>query len=141
MADEPATPDPVELVRRSFEPINGRDVEATMNFYSPDSIWDMSLIGLGTYEGLVEIRDFFEDWVAAYDDFEIEPQDILDFGNGIVLAFIRQTARPVGSSADVELRYASVSTWKDGVNVRTTNYADLGEARVAAQRLAEQRGS
>lgn len=111
-----------------------------MNFYAPDSVWDMSLIGLGTYEGLVAIRDFFEDWVAAYEDFEIEPEEVLDFGNGIVLAVIRQTARPVGSSAAVELHYASVSTWEEGVNVRTTNYADLGEARLAAQRLAKQRG-
>jgi ketosteroid isomerase-like protein len=139
MPVEPAQ-DPVELVRRSFEPINGRDVEATMNFYGPDSVWDMSLIGLGTYEGPAAIRDFFEDWVAAYDDFEIEPEEILDFGNGIVLAVVRQTARPVGSNADVEVRYASVSTWEDGVNVRTTNYADRGEAWLAARRLAGQRG-
>jgi hypothetical protein len=27
MPDEPATRDPVELVRHSFEPINGRNVE------------------------------------------------------------------------------------------------------------------
>jgi ketosteroid isomerase-like protein len=140
MPDERATPDPVELVRRSFEPINGGNVEATMNFYGPDSVWDMSLVGLGTYEGLAAIRDFFEDWVAAYEDFEIEPEEIVDFGNGIVLAVVSQTARPIGSSADVELRYASVSTWKDGVNIRTTNYADLGEARAAAQRLAARRG-
>ena len=140
MPDERETPDPVELVRRSFEPINGRDVEATMSFYAPDSVWDMSLVGLGTYEGLAEIRAFFEDWVAAYDDFEIEPEEILGFGSGIVLAVIRQTARPVGSSADVELRYASLSTWEDGVNVRTTNYADLGEAHAAAKRLARERG-
>jgi ketosteroid isomerase-like protein len=126
-------------VRRSFEPINSGDIEATISFYAADSVWDMSLIGLGTYEGVDAIRGFFEDWVAAYEDFEIEAEDVRDIGNGVILAVVRQSARPVGSSAHVELRYASVSAWVDGVNVRTTNYADLDEAQAAAERLAQSR--
>jgi ketosteroid isomerase-like protein len=140
MSDMPAAPDPIELVRRSFAPINSGDFEATMSFYAADSVWDMSLIGLGTYEGLDAIRGFFEDWVAAYEDFEIEAEDVREIGNGVILAVVRQSARPVGSSAYVDLRYVSVSAWVDGVNVRTTNYADLDEAQAAAERLAESGG-
>jgi ketosteroid isomerase-like protein len=140
MYEESTTPGPVELARRSFAPINGRDIEATMSFYGPDSVWDMSTLGLGVYKGLEAIRGFFDDWTSSYEEFEIEPEEILDFGDGVVLAVIRQNARPVGSSAHVELRYAAVSAWVEGVNVRTTNYRDIDEARAAAERLAESRG-
>ncbi|HXW58406.1 MAG TPA: hypothetical protein VEJ23_02895 [Solirubrobacteraceae bacterium] len=34
----------------------------------------------------------------------------------------------------------AVWTWRDGLIVRTTNYADLDEARAAAERLAKERG-
>jgi ketosteroid isomerase-like protein len=139
MSEDSSRLDLVELVRRSFAPINGRDFDATMSFYAADAVWDMSLIGLGIYEGADAIRGFFEDWVAAYEDFEIEPEEVCDIGNGVVLAVVRQRARPVGSSAHVELRYASVSAWASGANVRTKNYADVDEARAAAERLAESR--
>ena len=48
--------------------------------------------------------------------------------------------RPVGSSGYVQLRYASVSEWVDGLIVRATFYLDIDEARVAAERLAESKG-
>ena len=51
MSEESTTPDLVEHVRRSFAPINARDIEATMSFYAPDSVWDMSILGVGVYEG------------------------------------------------------------------------------------------
>jgi hypothetical protein len=51
-----------------------------------------------------------------------------------------QSGRPVGSDGRVQWRYAGLTTWVDGVAVRTTNYTDIDEARVAAERLARERG-
>jgi len=48
--------------------------------------------------------------------------------------------RLAGSSGSVELRYAGVSTWADGLIERVTTYLDINEARAAAERLAEERG-
>jgi ketosteroid isomerase-like protein len=139
MSQEPTTPDLVELTRRSFEAGNRRDFDAMLRFWGPDPVWDMSPLGLGTYEGPAAIRGFFEDWIGAYEEFEIEPREILDLGNGVVFAEVLQNARPTGSSGRVELRYAAVVVWVEGVIGRTTNYRDIDEGRAAAERAAESR--
>jgi hypothetical protein len=51
-----------------------------------------------------------------------------------------QRGRPPDSTGWVELRYAAVGTWRDGLIQRTTNYTDIDEARAAASRLAAVRG-
>jgi hypothetical protein len=50
-----------------------------------------------------------------------------------------QKARPVGSEGFVELHYATVATWTDGLITHVMTYLDIGEARAAAERLAEER--
>jgi hypothetical protein len=53
---------------------------------------------------------------------------------------ISQTARPVGSSGNVQFRYGAVAVWHAGMAVRTTNYSDIDQGRAAAERLAGERG-
>jgi len=139
MPEESTTPDVVELTRRSIEAGNRRDVDAAMGFYGQESVWDLSPIGLGTYEGLAAIRSFFKEWMAAYDEFEMEVEELLDLGHGVVFFVIRQAGRPVGSSGEVELRYAGFTLWVDGLAARVANYTDVDKARAAAERLAEER--
>jgi len=140
MSEESTTPDLVELTRQSYEA--GTQVEAAMRFSRPDSVWDMTPIGLGIYEGQAAIQRFFEDWFGTYEQLKIEPETIHDLGNGVVFVVVRQSGRPLGSSGRVDLRYAAVFTWVDGLIARITNYADsnIDEARAAAERLAEERG-
>jgi ketosteroid isomerase-like protein len=141
MPEEATTPDLVELSRRLFAAAQRGDFDAILRRYAPDAVWDMNpLGGLGTFEGHVAIRGFWEDWYASYEEFEIEPDEILDLGNGVIFTVVNQKARPLGSSGDVRLRYAVVGTWAEGLVVRLTNYGDIDEARAAAERLAESQG-
>jgi ketosteroid isomerase-like protein len=140
MPEESTSPDPVELVRGSIDSFARRDLDATMSVYGPDSVWDTSPAGMGTFEGLAAIRGFFEDWIAAYEEFEIDAEEILDLGNGVTFAVFNQRGRPVGSSGELRVRSASVAVWAEGLVVRVTNYPDIDEARAAAERLAESRG-
>jgi len=110
-----------------------------MRVYGPDSIWDTSPAGMGTFEGPTAIRGFFDDWLAAYEEFEIDAEEILDLGNGVTFAVLNQRGRPVGSSGEVRVRSASVSVWTDGLVERVTNYTDIDAARAAAERLAVSR--
>jgi ketosteroid isomerase-like protein len=140
MSEESTTPDLVELGRSLFEAANRRDFDAILLRYAPDAVWDMNpLGGLGTFDGHVAIRGFWEDWYASYEDLEIEPEEQLDLGNGVGFTVVIQKARPVGSSGEVRLRYALVGVWVDGLIVRLTNYADIDEAHAAAECLAEER--
>ena len=140
MPEESTTPDLVELTRRTYEYASERNWEALLSFYGPESVWDMTPLGLGTYEGPAAARRFFEEWTGSYEKYRIEPLEILDFGNGVVFARVRQSGRPAGSSGDVSLLYAAVVRWKEGVVARLTNYTDINEARAAAERLAAERG-
>ena len=139
MSEESTTPDLVALTRRAIEPANRRDFDAMMSFYAPDAVCDASPIGMGIFEGNVVIRGFFEDWIGAYEEFENQPEEILDVGEGVVLAVIRQNARPVGSTGHVWVRYGGVIVWAEGMIERFTTYADIDEARAAAEQLAESR--
>jgi ketosteroid isomerase-like protein len=142
MAEESTTPDLVELTRRANAASNRRDFGATMSFYRADAVWDLSAGGLGVYEGTAAIRSFFEDWQGAYEEYELWDGELAELGGRVTFAVMAQRGRPRGSSGEVTIRYGSVSTWDDGLCVRTTNYpeADIDEARAAAERVAEERG-
>jgi ketosteroid isomerase-like protein len=140
MSEESTTPDLVELTRRSFEPASRRDFDAMPSFFAPDAVWEAASLGT-TFQGVAAIRGFLEDWLGAYDEYEIEPEEILDLGNGVVFVVIRFTARPVGSGSALMRRRPLVFTWVEGLVARVTAYADsIAEGRAAAERLAESRG-
>jgi ketosteroid isomerase-like protein len=139
MSEESTTPDPVELARRFFEAADKREFDSIPGLYAPDAV--LHSMGMGaSFEGVAAIRGFFEDFVSAYDEFELEPEEILDLGNGVLLAVALQQGRPVGSSGRVQMRFASVTMWVDGAIVRQALYTDVDEARADAQRLAAERG-
>jgi ketosteroid isomerase-like protein len=136
---EESTPDLVELVRGSIEALARRDLDAATSVYGPDCVWDTGPTGLLTFEGQAAIRGFFEDWIAAYEEFEIDVEEILGLGNGVTFALFTQRGRPVGSSGEVRFRAASVGVWAEGLQVRASNYLNIDEARIVAERLAERR--
>ena len=85
MSEESTTPDLVELVRGILEAANREDWDAILAHYAPDAVWDMS-DGMGTFEGPSAIRGFWQDWWSSYERLEIDVLEILDVGNGVVLA-------------------------------------------------------
>jgi len=138
MSDESTTQDLVERTRRGFDA--GMDIDAVMGDYAPDSVWDMSPVGLGVYEGQAAIRRFLEDWWGSYGEYRNQVEEILDLGNGVIFSVVRIEGRLVGSDAYTRLRYAGIAEWVEGLVRRTTNYTDIDDARAAAERLAEERG-
>jgi ketosteroid isomerase-like protein len=138
MSEESTTPDLVTLTQ---ELGNAKGVDATMPFYGADAVYDMSRVGLGTFEGREAIRRFLEDWLSSYQETEDEMQETVDLGHGIVFARVRETGRPSGSpdQSRVHAVYGFVFVWRDGKVARVTVYTDVDEARAAAERLAESR--
>jgi ketosteroid isomerase-like protein len=139
MTEESTTPDLRLLVQRVSR-LNRSEVEELMSFFAPDAVWDISRGGFEVIEGREAIRAFFEEWWAAYDDYESEAEEIQDLGNGVALAVFVERGRPVGSTGWVEFRDARVMIWADGLIERTTAFLNIDEARAAADRLAEERG-
>jgi len=140
MSEESTTPDLVELNRRAIESAARRDWDAAMVSYGPDSEWDTSPLGMGTYRGIATIRKALEEWFGPYEEDESEIEENVDIGNGVVFAVVRQRGRPVGGSGFAHFRFASVTEWADGLIARVTPYSDIDEARAAAERRAAERG-
>jgi ketosteroid isomerase-like protein len=107
--------------------------------YAPDAFLE-SMGMAASFDGVVAIRGFFEDFIGAYEEYEVEPEEILDLGNGVIFGVLHQSGRPVGSSGPVQMRFASVGVSADGVLARNTSYTDVDQARADAERLAEERG-
>jgi ketosteroid isomerase-like protein len=140
MPEESTTPDLVSLTRRAFAASNGDDFDAMMSFLDPTCVWDVSSWGLGTRAGVAEIRKFIEGWIGSFDEQRVVVEEMVDLGNGVVFAVASQHAHSAGSRSHLRLTSATVFVWAKGAVVRLTLDRDIGEARAAAERLAEERG-
>jgi hypothetical protein len=107
-------------------------------FFTPNGVWDMTPLGMGVFEGHEAIRAFVADWIGAYEDYTVKAEEVCDLG-GVTFAVLVQRGRPSGGSGFVSLRYVSVSTWRNWLVERSTQYTDVDDARAAAERLAQER--
>jgi ketosteroid isomerase-like protein len=138
MPEESTTPDLVELMGRTFEAANRRDLDALISSFAEDAVFDGRAAG-ALFEGRAAIRGFLEDWFGAYEELEVELEQVRDLGNGVVFAVVIQNGRPAGSAGHLRQREGWVFVWVRGLIARLTT-SDIDEARAAAERLAEERG-
>ena len=140
MAEKSTTPDLVELVR-SFAESAPNDLDVFLEFFADDAVWEAVPLGI-SYHGVGEIRAFLTEWMGTYDEYEIEPREIRDLGNGVVLAVVHQLTRLAGSTTRTRMTepWAFVVVWVEGSVARAAAYQNIDEARAAAERLAEERG-
>ncbi len=140
MAEESTTPDLVALTRQLFDAASSGDVDALMQFYAPDAVWETTLV---TLDGSAAIRERLEEWLGAFDELEFELEEILDLGNGVTLTVVNQRGRPAGSSSSssgyMQRQEALIGVWEQGMVTHATTYLDIDEAHAAAERLAEER--
>ena len=137
MSEESTTPDLVELMGRTFEAANRRDLDAVASSFAEDAVFDGRAAG-ALFEGRAAIRRFLEDWFGAYEELEVGLEEVRDLGNGVVFAVVTQNARPAGSAGHLRQREGWVFVWVRGLIARLTTY-DIDEARAAAECLAEER--
>jgi ketosteroid isomerase-like protein len=139
MSEETATPDLVALTQAMGA---AAGVEETMAFFADDPVWDGSPLGLEIYRGRDAIRRSLKEWVEIYDDIDDEDEDIVEIGHGVVFSATRLSGRSRAGAAGGQISgcYGFVYTWIDGKIAHVTVYPDIGEARVAAERLANERG-
>jgi ketosteroid isomerase-like protein len=135
MSEQAATPDLVELTRRILDAADRADFDEILGFYARDAVWDTR--GTGSFQGVDAIRRLWEDYYGAYEEIRVQAEELIDFGNGVVLAVNKQQARPLGSSGIMHTREAFLYEWEGGLIVRVSNHGDVDEARAAAAQLAE----
>jgi ketosteroid isomerase-like protein len=135
MTEESTTPDRVELVRKQVEALDRGDVDGVMRNVTEDVVLDgrVELV-----EGRAAIRDFLEDWFRVYEELNFELEEVSHLGGGVVFAVVIQDGRLVGGG-HLRQREGWVYLCVGGLIARLTT-SDVDEARVAADRFAQERG-
>jgi ketosteroid isomerase-like protein len=135
MTEESTTPDRVELVRKQVEALDRGDVDGVMRNVTEDVVLDgrVELV-----EGRAAIRGFLVDWFRVYEELNFELEEVSHLGGGVVFAVVIQDGRLVGGG-QLRQREGWVYLCVGGLIARLTT-SDVDEARVAADRLAQERG-
>ncbi len=119
----------VEIVRSAYEQFaaTGQFVADTA---TRDFAWDMSNFHgwpeQQVYEGVEGAETFLSEWLTAWDDWELEVEELHDAGEKVV-ALVRQRGRSKRSGMQVEMSFAQVWTLRDGMQSRMEMYSDPTE--------------
>src|ERR1700722_4465752 len=139
MSEESTTPDLVALTQRLWLQIKRQDWDAVLSSFSPDAVYDMSPVGLGTFEGHVAMRRSWEEWWGMFPDGAWDVEHVLSFARGVVFVQIETQSRVPGSARTVAMGGAFVYEWTGEKITRVVAYRDVREARAAAERRAGER--
>jgi len=102
--------------------------------WTADFVWDVSNLhwpGQQTYGGADGAQAFLAEWAESWVDWELEPTSFHDAGDQVVV-LLRQRARSKSTGMPVEMSFAQVWSFRDGLRSRMEMYADPDEALAAA---------
>jgi len=121
----------VEVVRRMLAAFAAGSLDAMTELVDPDINWraaEGAVDDVGEMHGAVAVRRYVQDWIDTFDDFSVVVEELRDLGDGRVLAVQRLKARAKLSGIEIDLRYAAVSTVRDGKIVRGREYLSVDQA-------------
>jgi ketosteroid isomerase-like protein len=115
----------VDVVRRSFEAFNARDVDDLVSLSDPDAEWlpfrpQLEGIVYRRHEGIRQfVRDMDDDWQA----FRIEPLEFHDRGERVaVIGRVRALGRE--SAVDIDFTAGFLFELRCGRITRVTSHSD-----------------
>jgi uncharacterized protein len=119
----------VHQLRRGYEALNRGDLSVVLELLDPDIEWHEPAPSpeAGIHRGRDSFERFFRGWIESFDDFRVEPEEVLERG-GRLVAVVRQSGRGRASGVEVETRLAHVWTVSDGRAVRWEAVADADKA-------------
>jgi ketosteroid isomerase-like protein len=124
----------VEVVRRGFDAYNGGDIEGALETWAPDAVWDWSNsrgFDAGVFRGRDEIRAFWHERLAAFEEIRFEIVDLLEIEDGLVLVenigYVRGR-----DGIEAEARSVWLIGFRDGEQIWLTLYQTKQEALKAA---------
>jgi ketosteroid isomerase-like protein len=124
----------VEIVRRSTDAYNRRDLDGFMEHWEPDAVVDWSRshgFEAGVYRGSEEVREFVKRFLDAFEEIRFELVDPVEVRDGLVLA--ENVACMRGrDGVQVEARSAWLVTLANGEQTALTLYQSKREALQAA---------
>ena len=119
----------IELVRAGFAAHNRGDLDALVEFYDPDVVFETLL--LGTHRGREAIRLIYEENQKTLSGYSIEPVELIDFEDQVV-AVAQVTGVGPGSQIAMDGdQFAFLFTFKNGRAIREQAFRNKEEALAA----------
>ena len=82
----------------------------------------------GPIHGKDAFRAYVQDWMDTFDEFWIEPVELIDAGSGVVVALLRYGGRAKLSGIEPDETFGVVFTIRDQKIARGREYATLEQA-------------
>jgi ketosteroid isomerase-like protein len=120
----------VEIVRRSTDALNRRDLDGLVENWAPDAVVDWSNSRgpeAGVYRGHDEVRAFAKRFLAAWDEVRLEIDDPIEVEDDL-LVVENVTYLRGRDSIETQARSAWVTTFRDGQQTSLTMYQTKQEA-------------
>jgi ketosteroid isomerase-like protein len=129
----------VEIVQRAWDAFGG-DVEVALDswiaaYWADDIDYraaEGALDDRGPIHGKVAMRAYVQDWIDTFDQFTVEPMELIDAGEGQVVGVLRNSGRAKLSGVETDLTFAALYTVRDGKVERGREYWTRDEALGAA---------
>ncbi len=125
----------VQIVLDMAEAFNRGDVDAWSKYWTED-LDHRAAEGApddhGPIHGKDALRAYAEDWLDTFEDFRVEPVEVIDGGDDTVVAVLKASGRAKLSGAETEVTYATVYTIRNGKVARGREYMDKADALEAA---------
>ena len=112
--------------------LNRGDLDVAFALYHPEvePVWDPALISLG-FEMADNLPSRIESqrrWMAEWDDFRVQPEQLIDLGDSRVLLLARMAASGRRSGLSVDTEVAFLVTVPAGRVIREQVWLDHGKA-------------
>jgi uncharacterized protein len=123
----------VELARRGYEALARGDMQTVLAALDPaiEVCAPGEVMGEEVYHGHAGFLRYAEQWLEAWDEYRVIPEEVLDAGDQVVVIY-RGVGRGKDSGIAVERRNAHLWTVRDGRAVRLEIFAEPEEALEAA---------
>jgi ketosteroid isomerase-like protein len=122
----------VEVVRRIYEAFGQGDFARALDEAEPDFEWIPPERDIqGPVRGREDLRRFLEDQNEAFEDLRVEAEELRVHGDQ-VLALIRVRGQGRASAVEIDIRAATLWTFRAGHLVRGQVFAERETALEAA---------
>jgi ketosteroid isomerase-like protein len=125
----------VGIVRESWEAWLRGDMDGVLANYAPDVVWDLTHFREwpdAVYEGPSGVRQFLGEWLDVWDDFEVGVDEFRVAPDGRIVALAWQRGRGRHSGLAMDMKWAMITTVRDGQIIYMDNYDDRRKALEAA---------
>ena len=122
----------VALIRGLYEEWSKGTLVPGEEFYAPDALFEPLADGREAFD-VAGFHRFMQGFLEQWEGFRMEPQDILDFGDAVI---VTERQRATGSRSGIEIDMTSYAVWsfRDGLISGCRWELDLDAAKQAASR-------